>query len=95
MQTAADYAAEVAWNAQYVLGERAALANVRGNDGGVAHRDTGHDGFTLDDFCAHSAAKQASLTRAEVAALRLYTSSTFRLINGAQRIYCLVVSSSR
>ena len=36
-------------------------------------RDAGHDGWTLDDFCARPLAQAAGLTRPEVAMLRLYS----------------------
>ena len=38
-----------------------------------AGRDKGHGGMTLADFCAMPVAKEAGLSEAEVAGLRLYT----------------------
>ena len=48
-------------------------------------RDALNDGRTLDDFARHEDAVKAKLTRAEVAALRLYTGPAFEAINGALR----------
>ena len=48
-------------------------------------KDEGHDGLRLKDFHGMRQAQQAELSIAEVASLRLYTSSTFRLINGPLR----------
>eukprot|EP00959_Pyramimonas_sp_CCMP1952_P018709 395340-Pyramimonas_sp.AAC.1 len=48
-------------------------------------RDRGNMGLSLDDFCGKPEAKIAKLSRAEVAALRLYTSSSFRLVNNPLR----------
>ena len=48
-------------------------------------RDLGNLDMTLDDFCQKEEARIAKLERHEVAALRLYTSSTFRLINNPLR----------
>jgi len=86
----ADYAKEVLANMRYVLHETASIEEVRGNDGGIALKDSGHQhedgrGWTLDDFHQHEKAKAANLSKAEVACLRLYTSSTFRVINGPLR----------
>ena len=40
-------------------------------------RDAPYDGMALDDFARHEDAVKANLTRAEVAALRLYTGPAF------------------
>ena len=60
---------------------------VSGNDaaGSAVLRDAGNSGKRLADFVAMPQARVAELTWSEVAALRLYTSSTFRLINGPLR----------
>ena len=39
-------------------------------------RDRGHEGWTLDTFCAQPEAVGANLHRCEVIALRLYTGKT-------------------
>ena len=44
-------------------------------------RDRGHDGWTLSDFANLKKAKEAGLTHAEVACLRLYTSPWYACIN--------------
>lgn len=72
-------------NVDYVLDEPACEKEVMGNDGLKALRDQGHDGKTLADFCDHEQARTADLSLSEVASLRLYTTSTFRLINGPLR----------
>lgn len=56
---------------------------VRCGVGGM--RDRGHDKWTLSHFMEQEPAIVGQLTRAEVAALRLYTMSTFRVINGPLR----------
>jgi hypothetical protein len=48
-------------------------------------RDQGHDEWELDQFCSLPAAKKAKLTRAEVAALRLYTGPAYTPLNAALR----------
>ncbi len=48
-------------------------------------RDKGHAGMWLEDFVGHEYAKTAELTEAEVAALRLYTTSAFQKINAPLR----------
>ena len=60
---------------------------VNGNDGTGSRerRDHGHLGLRLDDFAAMKEAKMAELSVVEVASLRLYTTSTFRLINDPLR----------
>jgi hypothetical protein len=52
---------------------------------GIRRRDRGHDRMRLDAFCALPDAAQAKLTRAEVAALRLYTGPPHKPINAALR----------
>jgi hypothetical protein len=84
-ETAAEYLHEVRANAAYVFDEPAVQAAVTSNDGGTAERDTGHGGYTLATFTAHAYASAAKLTIDECAALRIYTSSIFRLINGPLR----------
>jgi hypothetical protein len=82
-----DATAEDIKNAQYVIEQEAKEEKVAGNDGDGTHlreRDAGHGGMKLDDFWQHErnwAGHKQILSRAEVAALRLYTTSTFRLIN--------------
>ena len=70
-------------NMRYVLFGAADNALVEGNNGTGEHakRDEGHFGMRLQDFHQMKEASQAELTLAEVAALRLYTTSTFKLIN--------------
>lgn len=68
-------------NMQYVLDLPAKEEKVTGNDGQTAWRDLNHDGMTLEDFGKHEMARTADLTLAEVAALRLYTTSSFHLVN--------------
>ena len=50
-------------------------------------RDQGHGGMTLKDFENSEIARQASLTQAEVATLRLYTGPLFEPWNKALRDY--------
>eukprot|EP00668_Euglena_longa_P006643 GGOE01007946.1.p1 GENE.GGOE01007946.1~~GGOE01007946.1.p1 ORF type:complete len:885 (+),score=274.05 GGOE01007946.1:228-2657(+) len=85
-ETAEDFSAEVVRNMQYVLYEAAKEGTTLGNNGvaGVM-RDRGHDKWTLKDFMEQEPAVVGQLTRAEVAALRMYTTSTFRVINGPLR----------
>ena len=47
--------------------------------------DYGHHGMTLDDFVKHKHARVAELSRANVLALRLYTTSSFPKFNGPLR----------
>lgn len=72
-------------NMNYVLNEAACVQEVIGNDGLRRARDTGHHGMTLQDFSQHEIAQNCKLSMEEVAALRLYTTSTFRLINECLR----------
>jgi hypothetical protein len=48
-------------------------------------RDKGHNGWTLDTFLNHDIAKEAKLSSAEVAALRLYTGPLYAPWNTALR----------
>ncbi len=48
-------------------------------------RDKGHEGMVLQDFVEHEHSKTADLNKAEVVALRLYTTSAFRHINNPLR----------
>ena len=48
-------------------------------------RDAGHAGMSLDDFQSHEFAQRANLSRAEVAALRLYTGPCYKPLNRALR----------
>jgi len=50
--------------------------------------DRGHAGMRLDDFVHHPSARDAKLTRAEVLALRLYTTSMYQSINKPLRDGC-------
>ena len=54
-------------------------------DGSMIWRDPGRDGWRLKTFKRQEPARIAKLVKSEIAALRLYTSSTFRLINGPLR----------
>lgn len=73
-------------NLEYVLDEAASSVEVLGNNGVRVLRDVGHAGQRLDDFCDMEEARAANLHKGEVAALRLYTTSTFRLINDPLRL---------
>ena len=73
------------WWLNYVVHEKAEVKEIPGNDGFWAVRDHGRNGETLDDFCKMEQAKIAQLTKAEVAALRLYTTILFLWINGPLR----------
>ena len=73
-------------NVYYVLCSSAAVKAEKSNDGNtVAQRDKGRAGETLEMFATMDEAEECKLTMAEVAALRLYTTSTFRLINNPLR----------
>ena len=65
---------------RYVLEEK---ASEKVYPNGV--RDKGNVGKTLDDFAADPSAVTANLTTAETAALRLYTTIAFRVINNPLR----------
>ena len=54
-------------------------------NGALKIRDRGHAGMRLKDFCALSQAREAKLSEAEVAALRLYTGPLFAPLNKALR----------
>lgn len=73
------------FNVQYILDDAAVEEEVKGNDGHSAFRDKGNGGKTLAVFQAMPQAARAGLSLSEVAGLRLYTSSTFRVINGPLR----------
>ena len=47
--------------------------------------DRGHDGMQLDDFVNHPSIAAAMLNRAEVLAIRLYTTTSFRQFNNPLR----------
>ena len=66
-------------------GELLASALQRATSKAAVLRDAGNLNKRLADFVAMTPARVAELTWSEVAALRLYTSSTFRLINGPLR----------
>merc|ERR1712113_262111 len=72
-------------NLAYVLDEAASSIEVIGNNGVKVLRDMGHIGKCLQDFCEMDDARAANLHKGEVAALRYYTTSTFRLINDPLR----------
>jgi len=65
---------------------------VVGNDGHPIIRDQGHNGWFLKDFSEQSQCIEAGLTKAEVLALRLYTSCAFASINGPLRSRATQVS---
>ena len=92
METAADFAQELYQNMRYVIFEKAKEETVVGNSGAEEHKDTGHDGWDLAQFHAKKESVMAELSKAEVAALRLYTSSTFRVINGPLRVSACIVA---
>jgi hypothetical protein len=48
-------------------------------------RDKGHEGMVLQDFVEHQHSRTADLDKAEVVALRLYTTPAFRQINDPLR----------
>ena len=48
-------------------------------------RDAGRKGETIDDFVNHPIAKQCSLDKAQVVALRLYTTAAYKFINDPLR----------
>jgi len=50
-------------------------------------RDLGHGGMSLDDFVNHETAREANLSQAEVAALRMYTGPFYVPWNTALRMY--------
>eukprot|EP00667_Euglena_gracilis_P022097 EG_transcript_24468 len=54
-------------------------------NGGFSVRDTGHEGFTLQDFLNYPQAIQARLCEAEILALRLYTGPGYEPLNKSLR----------
>lgn len=67
---------------KYVLEERAREEEVFFHGTRVSYtRDKGHGGKRLKDFHEQSQAKVAHLSLSEVAALRVYTTAVFRLVN--------------
>jgi hypothetical protein len=54
-------------------------------NGGFSVRDTGHEGFTVDDFCNHPLAKEADLRRPDVLGLRLCTGPGYEALNASLR----------
>lgn len=81
------YAREMIDNLHYVLCDRAGEQRVASNDtSSTIIRDRGRtDNEDLDAFAKMREATECNLTVVEVAALRLYTTSTFRLINNPLR----------
>lgn len=77
-------------NVASVLYEPAIECKERSNDGtnSLVARDTGREGWTLVDFFLLPQARRCQLSIEEVAALRLYTTSTFALINNPLRAGC-------
>ena len=61
------------WVGALAVGGGFADAPVVSEEDDTVVRDEGHDGWTLDDFCARALVRAAGLTRAEVAMLRLWT----------------------
>jgi hypothetical protein len=80
-----DFLEKVRWHVRYIIFGTAKEGTVPANTGGSDNRDTGHDGWTLEKFHENEHATNAGLTLEEVAALRIYTSLIFRLINGPLR----------
>jgi len=80
-------AGEMINNLYYVLCEQAGEQSVTSNDAvSTVIRDRGRtQGETLEMFATMREAKECNLTMVEVAAMRLYTTSNFRLINGPLR----------
>jgi len=77
-------------NVRYVLYGSARQSKERGNDGSgeTVTRDEGRHGWTLHHFHQQPQAIRSKLSIDEVAALRLYTMSTFTLINRPLREGC-------
>ena len=69
----------------YIYNQTAVEKKVQGNDGETVTRDEGHQGKSLNDFLEMNICKEAKLIKAEVLALRLYTSCAFWSINGPLR----------
>jgi hypothetical protein len=57
----------------------------------INKRDLIYDGMRLDDFWRHADALQAKLTRAELAAVRLYTGPPYQPLNAALRAREIIV----
>jgi hypothetical protein len=72
-------------NLHYVLCMEATPQDTTGNDGGKQKRDSGRKGERLKQFHQKEQAKQSKLLLDEVAALRLYTSTSFSLVNDPLR----------
>jgi hypothetical protein len=71
----------------YIFEQAASLLE---QDNGV-NRDIGNEGKTLDDFVAHPAARQANLSKANVLAMRIYTSNSYWRVNAPLRAGCTAV----
>ena len=71
---------------KYVLEEKAREVETFHHGTRVSYMlDKGHGGMRLKDFHERSEAKDARLSLSEVAALRVYTTALFRLVNGPLR----------
>ena len=68
---------------RYILFERAGSSSRR-FQGGLA-RDAGRHGETLADFVAHPDARTARLAEGHIAALRIYTTAAYKVLNGPLR----------
>jgi len=55
--------------------------------GGFSVRDAGHEGMSVDDFCALAVAKAAGLGRPDVLGLRLYTGPGYLPLNCSLRAH--------
>jgi len=55
--------------------------------GGFSIRDAGHEGMSVDDFCAVPLARDAGLGRPDVLGLRLYTGPGYLPLNGSLRAH--------
>mmetsp|Transcript_21074 Transcript_21074/g.37711 ORF Transcript_21074/g.37711 Transcript_21074/m.37711 type:complete len:1057 (-) Transcript_21074:472-3642(-) len=84
-ETCTGYAKQVQWNSDYVHNQQATEELVGSNNGGQVVRDPDRTGRRLIDFMKEPECITGRLDMAHVAALRIYTSSTFRLINGPLR----------
>jgi len=86
-ETEAEYLELIRRQARYVLDEVAVEQPVESNDGSgeTEMLDLGNGGMRLEDFWAKPQARASRLSLDECAALRLYTSAAFRLINGPLR----------
>lgn len=73
-------------NMNYIIHGTATGKVERSNDGLTdITRDKGNSGKTLSDFMKHPNAVASKIQQHYLAALRLYTSSSFRQINGPLR----------